>query len=322
MPRLSNFFRTRDASNPGSAEGFTYRQAQRHEIEPALRLILANDHGLAADDTVLDFLAFAIQRKIDVNLIWIATNGQSIAWALLPITSPGKTMLLFTPGRLMANTPVAAARELTHRICEHYKNQQMHLAQFLLDPEDASIRDLYISSGFEVLAELIYLQKSINGATTDRFPVGFDLLSYSPATHSLFASTILQTYEGSLDCPALNGRRTIDDVIEGHKSTGQFEPTLWNLVMEKEEPRGVLILSPSPHTEAMELVYIGLTPQGRNRGLGSALLRLSMASATRFQKTELSLAVDSKNTPALKLYYRHGLKRIGSRIAMVRDLAK
>lgn len=322
MPRLSNFFRGRDASNPGSAEGFTYRQVQRHEIEPALRLILATDQGLATDDTVLDFLGFAIQRKIDVNLIWIATDGQSIIWALLPITSPGKTMLLFTPARIPAGTPTPAARELTNRICEHYKNQQMQLAQFLLDPEDASITELYISCGFEVLAELIYLHKPVNGAVPERWPAGFDLLSYSPATHDLFASTILQTYEGSLDCPALNGKRNIEDVILGHKSTGQFEPTLWKLIMERDEPRGVLILSPSPHTEAMELVYIGLTPQGRNRGLGSALIRLATASASRFQKSELSLAVDSRNSPALRLYYRHGLKRIGSRIAMVRDLAR
>jgi ribosomal protein S18 acetylase RimI-like enzyme len=34
----------------------------------------------------------------------------------------------------------------------------------------------------------------------------------------------------------------------------------------------------------------------------------------------LSLAVDSKNAPALKLYHRHGLSRICTRLALIRDL--
>ena len=34
----------------------------------------------------------------------------------------------------------------------------------------------------------------------------------------------------------------------------------------------------------------------------------------------LSLAVDANNAPALRLYYRHGLQRVGSKIAMMRDL--
>ena len=34
----------------------------------------------------------------------------------------------------------------------------------------------------------------------------------------------------------------------------------------------------------------------------------------------LTLAVDSRNAPALKLYYRHGMQQIGAKTAMLRDL--
>jgi ribosomal protein S18 acetylase RimI-like enzyme len=37
--------------------------------------------------------------------------------------------------------------------------------------------------------------------------------------------------------------------------------------------------------------------------------------------SRLSLAVDSTNTPALHLYFRHGMQRLGSRIAMMRVLS-
>lgn len=298
----------------------TCRPVQRPEIESALRLILADDAGLASDAAVLDFLAFALQRKIDVNQIWIAETGNRIYWALLPIASPGRTMLLFTPNRLPRATPVAAVQQLTEAICRHWGTQGMQLAQFLLDPQEQAIRDLYVGSGFESLAELIYLQKSVAGATTPALPEGMNILPYESGTHARFARTILRTYENSLDCPSLNGRRSIDDVILGHQATGLFDGSLWHLLIEQNEERGVMLLSPSQHSESIELVYLGLCPEARHRGLGDWFMKLAMSAVANRQRKELSLAVDSKNVPALRLYYRHGLKRIGSRLALVRDL--
>jgi len=89
---------------------------------------------------------------------------------------------------------------------------------------------------------------------------------------------------------------------------------------ERSEPRGVLILSPTPYSDSLELVYLGLTPEARGRGLGAMLLELALWQVRRAGKRQISLAVDSRNVPALKLYYRHGLKRIASRTALIRDL--
>jgi ribosomal protein S18 acetylase RimI-like enzyme len=36
----------------------------------------------------------------------------------------------------------------------------------------------------------------------------------------------------------------------------------------------------------------------------------------------LTLAVDARNIPALKLYYRHGMTRVASKLAFMRDLRK
>jgi ribosomal protein S18 acetylase RimI-like enzyme len=318
MPRLSNFFRSRD---PVISTDLVYRRVERQEIESALRLILVSDEGLASDQAVLDFLSFAMQRKIDLSEIWIALMGNRIAWALLPISSPGRTMLLFTPNRLPRATPIHAVRQLTDRVCEHWKLHDMHLAQFLLDPAEKEIQRLYAGCGFETLAELLYLSRTVRGEVPAvSLPDGFTLTTYSRPAHEAFASTIQQSYEGSLDCPALNGKRHIDDVIAGHKAAGAFEPSLWYLLSEQGAARGVLILSPSNYTDAIELVYLGLVPAGRRRGLGDVLMRLALEAVTLQHRTELSLAVDSRNLPAMRLYYRHGLKRVGSRLAMVRDL--
>jgi ribosomal protein S18 acetylase RimI-like enzyme len=318
MAGLSNFFRPRDPLPEGAGQP-DCRLVERHEIEAALRLILADHNGLASDEAVLDFLAFALQRKIDVNQIWAAVINDRIVWALLPITSPGRTMLLFTPNRVPAATPIDAARALARALCAHWQ-PQMHLAQLLLDPTDQTVRDLYVGCGFEVLAELIYLQKAVQESTPVSLPEGFDLLTYESANHALFAQAILQSYEQSLDCPRLNGRRDIEDVITGHKATGTFDPTLWHLLRERGEPRGVLILSPAPHNDSVELVYLGLAPPARGRGLASRLMQMALNAVHARQRQELTLAVDSRNTPALSLYFRHGMRRIGSRMALIKEL--
>ena len=36
---------------------------------------------------------------------------------------------------------------------------------------------------------------------------------------------------------------------------------------------------------------------------------------------KLSLAVDSVNAPALKLYYRHGMRQMTRKLALMRDLS-
>jgi mycothiol synthase len=318
MPRLSNFTQSFDPQPSG--QPILCRPVQRPEIEPALRLMLSSTNGLAEDQTILEFLSFAAERKIDVNQLWIALIDDQIAWVALPIPNPGRTLLLFTPAHIAQPISVPAAQKLVDAVCAHWHQKDMQLAQLLLDPRDEPVRDLYISCGFELLAELIYLQRHVRGEMDFNLPAGFELLNYSEVSHANFAATILQSYEGSLDCPSLNGRRDINDVMIGHKSTGIFDPSLWYLLTESGQPRGVLILSASQYIDAVELVYLGLAPSARHRGLGDVMMKLALQSVAKQKRSMLSLAVDSLNEPALKLYHRHGLKRIGSRLALLRDL--
>ena len=68
--------------------------------------------------------------------------------------------------------------------------------------------------------------------------------------------------------------------------------------------------------EAQKLVFEGQ----RGRGVGDWLMRQAIFSVASDGRSNLALAVDSRNTPALNLYYRHGMKRVGSRKAMIKDL--
>ena len=323
MARLSNPFRSGDGAPGDDPARVICRPAQRAEIEPALRLLLADANGLAGDDAVLDFLSFAVHRKIDTSATWVAEHQRRIVWAILPIVSAGRTMLLFTSGRLPRQTPPHAVRLLADAVCRYYGAgaRPVALAQLLLDPGDRTVHDLYRRTGFEDLAELIYLQKSVRAVSEIEPPMCGPLVNYSPDAHALFADTIALSYEGSLDCPALNGQRDVEDVIAGHKATGAFDPSMW-FALRDESGRGraVLLLNPTAASDSVELVYLGLVPAARGKGVGDALMRLAVATAERREFRELSLAVDARNAPALRLYYRHGMRRVGSRLALVRDL--
>jgi len=318
---LSNSPAHRDA--PGARHPSTvYRPVGPDEIDDALRLILATDGKVASDEQVLDFLSFAVHRGIDLNQTAIADQAGRMMWALLPIISPGRTMLLLSPPRLTRGLSDAIAPGLIGHVVNHFAAQGIHLAQALIDPREASAIALYEACRFERLAELIYLHRAVRKSNTPLLPEGMRWVHYAPQTHAAFGRAITASYAGSLDCPALNGRRGIEDVIAGHKAAGEFDPLLWHLLCAEgeDDPLAVLLLARSARSDAMELVYLGVNPIARGQGLGELMMRQALSVAAAAGCTLLSLAVDSRNTPALKLYYRSGMSKVCTRIALLRDL--
>jgi ribosomal protein S18 acetylase RimI-like enzyme len=315
MSALSNLFRPRDAKPP------VFRPVVRAEIEASIRLIVGGNQRQANDEQVLDFLSFALGRGIDVNQAWVADCDGRVEFALLPVVSPGRTMLLFSPARPPRRMSRQIIRGLSDAVNQHYALRGVHLSQILIDPRERPTIDAFLFAGYSVLAELVYLQTKIeNCEQLPALPPGWSIVLYSSENHAIFAQTIAQSYQGSLDCPELNGMRSVEDVIAGHKAAGDFDPRLWFSVVENGQPLGVLLLNRSAGNPSVELVYIGTIPAARGRGVGDFLLRYARAVASLENRQYLSLAVDLRNTPALRLYYRHQLMRVGSRLALLRDL--
>jgi GNAT superfamily N-acetyltransferase len=297
------------------------RLANEPERLAAVRLILGGQKADINDRYVQDFIAQAPERGIDLAGIWVAQRGDQLILAGLPITSPGRTALIFTSACQQETEPTMA--RLLDAICQAARHE-IDLAQGLLDPADETSRRAFAAAKFELMAELHYLQ------CTPRKDAAFPVLSpplhwknYSAENHPLFAATIMASYRDSLDCPALTGRRDIENVITGHKASGIFDPKLWHLLCDGDEPLGVLLLSPAGAAESVvELVYLGLTPAARGRGLGAIMMKQALATVIFAKHARLSLAVDSRNVPALKLYYRHGMDRFTARVALMCDLRK
>ncbi len=143
---------------------------------------------------------------------------------------------------------------------------------------------------------------------------------YSNESHARFAATISASYRQSLDCPTLAGMRSIDDVIAGHKASGEFDPRYWFLLRLHAQPAAVLLLNRVAGADAAELTYLGVAPEARRCGLGNLLVRQALAAASTMQVKSITLAVDAANAPALRLYFRHGFKHVTGKLALIRDL--
>lgn len=321
---LSNFLRS---PPPGGGDGdknhdapLTCHPARREQTHEAIRLILSTPGQPATDDQVIDFLRMAVHRRVDLRDLWVATKGSRIVWAALAIVSAGHSMLLLLPNEDARNEEVTVAiAGVINQVVAHFAGRGVHLAQALVEPGFRIAGVLTSACGFQTVAELVYLQATVRRASPPpRLADGDTSAPYSSETHADFAAAISASYVDSLDCPALNGVRDIEDIIAGHKATGEFDPSLWHVLYRHGRPIAVLLLSPIVRADQLELVYLGIAPEGRGQGIGAMLMKIALASAKERHLSRLTLAVDSRNTPAMRLYNRFGLARVGSKLALIR----
>ena len=325
MGLLSNLLGFRDgpADDDDDDGPLEVRPARAADVDEAVRLILSPPGASADAAAAREFLGLARERGIALDGLHVAGRRGRMLSAALPVLSPGRTMLILCPAGGQGKTADAATRQLIEPVCRDSAARGVTLAQSLIDPQDEALERIFVAEGFTRMAELHYLHVAPPGPTEangPELPPGMSWTTYADETGATFGRAILESYQNSLDCPALNGRRDVADILAGHRATGVFDPSTWFVLHEGERSLGVLLLSESLRSDAMELVYLGLAPAARGRGLGEVLMRQALAVTARRGLPRLCLAVDARNTPALKLYYRHGMQRIGSKVAMMREL--
>jgi ribosomal protein S18 acetylase RimI-like enzyme len=203
------------------------------------------------------------------------------------------------------------------------------LAQALLEPDEQPAAAALAAAGFIRLGDLEYLQRALPRSSPPRaedLGGGFRLRSIKALGNlDALAQALESSYVDTLDCPELSGLRDIADVIDSHRAVGRHDPALWWVLFESaggepQRPAGCLLLNPVPETESVELVYLGLAPRVRGRGLGRAMLEFGLARVAGGRWRWITCAVDTRNTPALELYRRAGFERFSRRLPMVRRL--
>ena len=269
------------------------------------------------------FLHYAATNAVSLDGLWsrLGQNGR-ITHTILAVPNPGRSAMVFSSHPKGADeTPVVVAL-IDHATCE-IAGWNVDLAQALLEPSEKADRAAFLEAGFSELAVLSYLERPLsrsNPPDAPQWPAGVSVESYRENLYDTLVAVLEKTYEQTLDCPGLYGLRRTQDIIAGHKATGQFDPTLWTLLRVDEQPAGVILLNPFPGHRTVELVYLGLAPFARGRGLGQQLLRHGLTLLQGRRERSLTLAVDHSNLPAMSIYQAQGLRPVVQRVALIRSL--
>lgn len=304
---MSDSTPTRSASEDSTNSSLALRVgvARKPEQAAALALILGDD----AHDQAATLLAAEREGRISLTGLLTATRGDSLVGAGWGLAQPGRTALIWPP-RLRGGEPESTATLLLTAACEHVTAAGVRLAQAALPQSTGIDAERLIAQGFSLLADLLFLVADADVFPTSRPAVPFRLDSFRPEDDVFLARLIRlieQTYQGTHDCPELNGVRETTDVLAGYQGTGEFAPERWLIAADGETDVGCLLLADHPAQEQWELVYLGVTPKARGWGLGLALTRHAQWLTGQAGRRRLVLAVDARNAPALAIYSAAGM---------------
>jgi mycothiol synthase len=339
------------STHPGPSPSPTGPRVVR--VDDALRpLAVARLLGVrAGDSNVRAFIESSAREGDDLRQFWctLSSAGRPMH-ALLAMASPGRTAMFFlSPDdplaqhesgelRRMAGELAIAERGmlvahavgvLRGAIREETATGELTLpryamAQALLETSQTELIESLLAGGFSRLASLAYMRREIpRRAMFDepKLPPGVEFVSLASLSEDeaedALVTALELSYVDTQDCPALCSLRTTDDVIDSHRSVGEYDAALWHVLMVNGAPAGCMLLSRCPAQQMIELVYMGLAPKARGRGLASAMLRLGLNRLAGGPGKWLACAVDEANLPACRLYESLRMKTFTRRIAVV-----
>jgi ribosomal protein S18 acetylase RimI-like enzyme len=203
---------------------------------------------------------------------------------------------------------------LIDRACQLLANQGAKLIQSLLTLEESGLGASLLRNGFTHTTQLWYMRHDLElPLSFFQGPDNLTFQSYASCEVKQFQQTLLRTYEGTHDCPEVNGVREIEEIIAGHKSQGRHDPETWWLASHHGRPVSVLMLGEMPDLKSWELLYVGVVPESRGRGFGRELARKALWEARALEAPQLTLSVDARNQPALNLYKDVGFETYDQR---------
>ena len=327
----------------GEPDGYEIRKIDAHsQLAAAHRLSEASAAG--DKDAGKRFLAAARTHGIDLEHFWSSCDPDTgrIREVALGVRGSGRTAMCFTsqPGSRPAEAELG---QVLDALCDDLRSADraadVRLAQTLLNPGERAAARSFAHGGFHELARLAYMGRPVptpgefDGFQAWELPSDVTARSISslggegPETNQQLLTALARSYEDTLDCPELCTLRAPEDVLESHKSVRQFDPRWWWLIELNGEPEGAMLFTACPESGGVELVYLGISPRLRGRGLGRTLMRSGMRElafglprSRARERARLTCAVDLHNEPARRLYRGLGFQMTAERIAMVRAI--
>ena len=299
-------------------------QPAEMEIQPA-----AASRQAAALDLVFSDLSPSVRASQVAGLLGAERSGKLSLGGLLEARREGRLVGAIWaqvqagggagvwPPRIVEGESESTADALLREAIAKLQRSDVNIAQALLPLDADDDRRRLTAAGFQHLADLDYLI-SLGRSFPTTPPQGLKFESVTTAGEARLAQVVEQTYQGTLDCPQLNGVRRIDEVLQEYRAVGVYDPARWFVVQHNGADVGCLILADHPEVPQWELVYMGIVPEARGRGYGQLIVRHAQWLAGQAGRDRLALAVDSRNAPAMNVYTSAGFVAWEHRRALLR----
>ena len=260
------------------------------------------------------------QRQLDATVEQFRTEPPTAA-GLLEARSGGERVgsiwIQLQPGRVASLWPPQIVAEMNReaaRIAQMLLAAAIELArrggarmiQALLQTDAGPAAERLLATGFEHVADLLYLVSPSSAFPSTAPADGLEYEPFSAAAAGRIEAIVDRTYVNTRDCPRLNNVRPTAEVLDGYRAVGDFHPTNWLIARHDGADLGCLFLADHPEQQIWELVYMGIVPEARGRGLGLTLARQAQWLAQKAGAERLVLAVDAANEPALRGYAAAG----------------
>lgn len=299
----------------------TISSVSKEQRPTALRVLFARFPVEEQETRLQDALQSAERGALNLDGLLLAEEDQRPVGAALMMHQRDGVTLVWPP---VATSGSSSAQEvenaLMERICQELERCGSKLAQVLLAPDDSAETELLERFEFRHLTDMFFLARTLSSEDAMKSPAlgdyDHDLFDESQADR--FAKVIEQTYLNSLDCPFLDGFRNGKDALFSHRLSGSFDPAGWRVYRVGDQDIGVMMMNEHPEQDAIELVYFGIVPEFRGRGLGRQLLSQGIQAAALTGRAALFLAVDCENIYANNLYGELGFAELARRRIMVR----
>jgi ribosomal protein S18 acetylase RimI-like enzyme len=284
-----------------SSKSYTPKCAK--ERTAALKCLLGPHHK----DTAVAHLDALLQARgcaQDAIRMARAPTGELVVSVVVP--GPGRVgVLLLSP--LPGPVAAAAAAQAAADALSAVSPQQVHLIQALIRPDDTLRKASLEHAGLSDLAVL----RTMDRLVPRPGPIAPDLgtVSLEPCLvgdECHVANLMVDTYQDTLDCPGLRGLRDPMDTLRGHLACGAPIPELWCIVHVDQREAGVLLVA--DQADVSDLVYVGLLPFARGRGVGRLLMNTMLFRLGARPQRRIRLSVDQANTHAVALYESLGFQ--------------
>ena len=293
----------------------TPRPARTEEMAPALRLVFQGVAPGERDGRVANALRLLGRGEIDPEGFFVLPGPDGPLAALVCVPVPGASALVWPPASVADERRKEREDLLVRHARGWLQGRGVKLAQALLAPEEAHLASPLVRNGFAHVTDLWYLRHDLqlpghwlSGPTLCR------LEPYGPDSAAEFGRALARTYEDSRDCPEVNGVRSIDEVLEGHRAQGAYDPERWWLARHGVEPVGVLMMTEMPDSGDWEVAYMGVVPEARRHGFGREILLHALCEARAADALSVTLSVDVRNQPAWNLYRSLGFEAYDQRV--------